>query len=351
MTDILDFNLNELKERFKEDGIKPFRAQQVFSWLKNGVFSFSDMKNLGSETQEILNEKYVVGVPGTVQLLQSKDGTKKALLELNDGNIIEAVLMKYEHGYSVCISTQVGCSMGCSFCASTREGLIRNLTPGEMLGEVLAMGKIAGERISNVVLMGAGEPLDNFDNVSKFLSLINSDEILGIGQRHITLSTCGLADRIRDFADLDTQVTLAVSLHETTDEKRKKLMPVAWKYSLKELFSSLEYYQEKTGRRITFEYALVKGINDTREDAVRLKNLLHGIKSHVNLIPVNDTGNVLITRPDPKSVESFREFLSSMGLEVTVRREMGSDISAACGQLKRSYISENAEVPHGGKDQ
>lgn len=343
MINILDLTPEELKAILKEKGEKAFRADQILNWIYQGVYDFDGMKNLGGATRALLQKEFTVEVPRVEKLLKSVDGTRKGLLTLKDGNIIEAVLMKYEHGYSVCISTQVGCRMGCSFCASTREGLIRNLTPGEMIAQILALRDVAGERISNIVLMGSGEPLDNFDNVAKFLEMVTAPWGLNIGQRHITLSTCGVAPGIRKFADLDNQVTLAISLHQTEDEARKKIMPVAWQYDLEELFSALKYYQGKTKRRISFEFALMDGVNDGPEDALRLKQRLAGIKSHVNLIPLNEIRNGIYRKPDPKRVQAFQKRLEDLGVETTIRREMGADIDAACGQLKRSFLDQGGE--------
>lgn len=233
--------------------------------------------------------------------------------------------------------------MGCSFCASTKEGLIRNLTAGEMIGQILALQKIAGERISNVVLMGSGEPLDNFEQVKKFLSMVSQPWGLNIGQRHITLSTCGVAPNIRKFADLDNQVTLAISLHQTDDVARRKLMPIAYQYDLKELFSALHYYQDKTKRRISFEFALMNGVNDSEADAIKLRNLLKGLKSHINLIPLNEIKDGIYHKPDGKRVEAFRQKMEELGIETTTRREKGADIDAACGQLKRSFLDQGGE--------
>lgn len=348
MINILDLTPEELKKILEEKGEKPFRANQIMNWIYQGVFDFDEMKNLGDGTKALLKKDFSVEVPPVIRLLKSIDGTKKGLLSLSDSNIIEAVLMKYEHGYSVCISTQVGCRMGCSFCASTKEGLIRNLTPGEMIGQLLALQKIAGERISNVVLMGSGEPLDNFDHVKKFLDMVTKPWGMNIGQRHITLSTCGVAPRIRDFADLDNQVTLAISLHQTNEEARRRLMPIAYQYDLKELFDALRYYQDKTKRRISFEFALMNGVNDGPEDAVKLRNLLHGLKSHVNLIPLNEIKNGIYHKPDTKKIEAFRKKMEALGVETTIRREMGSDIDAACGQLKRSFLDQGGG-PDGGE--
>lgn len=349
MINLLDTTPEELKEHLKRLGEKPFRADQIMNWIYRGVFDFDSMKNLGETTKKLLKQEFTVDVPRIIKLLKSVDGTRKGLLSLNDSHIIEAVLMKYEHGYSVCISTQVGCRMGCSFCASTKEGLIRNLTAGEMIGQILALQEVAGERISNVVLMGSGEPLDNFDEVSRFLSMVSAPWGLNIGQRHITLSTCGIAPRIRDFADLDNQVTLAVSLHQPENDERRKLMPVAFQYPLDELMASLRYYQAKTRRRISFEYALADGVNDTEESALKLRNLLQGIKSHVNLIPLNEIKNGLYHKPDMKKIQAFQRRLDGFGIETTIRREMGADIEAACGQLKRSFLDQGGEL-HGGED-
>lgn len=343
MINILDLTPEELKEILKAKGEKAFRADQIFNWIYQGVYDFEEMKNLSQSTRALLKNEFSVTVPRIEKLMKSLDGTRKGLLTLQDNNIIEAVLMKYEHGYSVCISTQVGCRMGCSFCASTKEGLIRNLTAGEMIGQILALRDVAGDRISNVVLMGSGEPLDNFDQVARFLEMVTAPWGLNIGQRHITLSTCGVAPGIRKFADLDNQVTLAISLHQTEDEARKKIMPVAWQYDLEELFSALRYYQEKTNRRISFEFALMDGVNDGPENALQLKHRLAGLKSHVNLIPLNEIRNGIYRKPDPKRVKAFQKRLEDLGVETTIRREMGSDIDAACGQLKRSFLDQGGD--------
>ena len=258
-----------------------------------------------------------------------------------DGNLIECVLMKYKHGNSICISTQVGCRMGCKFCASTLGGRIRNLTAGEILSEIMVAQDYLGERVSNIVLMGSGEPLDNYDNVVKFLELVNAEYGLNIGQRHITLSTCGIVPKIYELADLELSVTLAISLHAFSDEKRREIMPIAKKYSISEILEACEYYINKTGRRITFEYSLVAGVNDGKEDAKSLSKLVKGMLCHVNLIPVNEIKENTLKRPSKKNILEFEEILKDNGIEVTVRREMGTDINAACGQLRRSYLEEN----------
>lgn len=338
MDNIFDWSYDELKEWFKSRGEGSFRAKQVLDYLYKGAESFEDMKNLNSSSIEKLKEAFVIYVPNVIDKRVSKDGTVKMLLALQDGNIIETVVMKYVYGYSVCVSSQVGCAMGCSFCASTKGGMVRNLLPGEILGQVLAASKEAGERMSHIVLMGSGEPLDNFENVLKFLELVNMKEGLGLSHRNITLSTCGLVDKIRELADMKLQITLAISLHAVSDDKRREIMPIARRWSIAEILDSVRYYMDMTGRRVSFEYSLVNGVNDSLEDAYALAALLRGMKTHVNLIPVNVIREMLFRPSQNKAVESFRNALDSRGIEATVRREMGSDIDAACGQLRRSYL-------------
>ncbi len=339
MNNILNYTLEELQEWMKENKESAFRAKQVFSWIYKDCFEFDEMKNIPKGLKEKLKENFYIGVPKIVQEYISKfDGTKKLLLALEDGNLIESVIMKYKYGNSICISTQVGCRMGCTFCASTIDGKVRDLTAGEILSEILVAQKLLGERISNVVLMGSGEPLDNYDNVIKFLELVNAEYGLNIGQRHITLSTCGIVPKIYDLADKEYSVTLAISLHAFSDEKRKEIMPIANKYSIKEILQACDYYINKTKRRITFEYSLVKDVNDSAEDAKSLGKLLKGMLCHVNLIPVNEVKENSFKRSSEKTINEFEKILKNMGIEVTVRREMGSDINAACGQLRRSYL-------------
>ena len=341
MKNILDYTLEELQNWMKENGESAFRAKQVFSWIYKDVWNFGDMKNLPKSLKEKLDNNFYIGVPKVEELYESKiDGTKKMLLAFNDGNLIESVIMKYKHGNSICISTQVGCRMGCKFCASTLNGRVRNLTAGEILAQILVGQNLIGERISNVVLMGSGEPLDNYDNVLKFLELVNAEYGLNIGQRHITLSTCGIVPNIYDLADRELSITLAISLHAFSDEKRRAIMPIANKYSIKEILDACRYYIEKTNRRITFEYSLVKDVNDSEEDAKALGSLLKGLLCHVNLIPVNEIKENSFKRSSEKTISIFENTLKKLGLEVTVRREMGSDINAACGQLRRSYIEK-----------
>jgi 23S rRNA (adenine2503-C2)-methyltransferase len=339
MENILDYNLEEISVWMKENGESAFRAKQVFSWIYKNIWDFSDMKNLPKSLIEKLKENFYIGVPEVVEEYESTlDGTKKILFAFKDGNIIESVIMKYKYGNSICISTQVGCRMGCKFCASTLEGRVRNLTAGEILSEVIMAQKVLGERISNIVLMGSGEPLDNYENVTKFLDLVNAEYGLNIGQRHITLSTCGLVPKIYDLADKGYSITLAISLHAFSDEKRREIMPIANKYSIKEILEACDYYFEKTGRRITFEYSLVSGINDGKEDAKSLSKLLKGRQCHINLIPVNEIKENTLKRPSKKTIEEFEKIVSENGLDVTVRREMGNDINAACGQLRRNFL-------------
>ena len=339
MYNIFDFTLEELQSWMKENGESAFRAKQVISWIYKGVKEFDEMKNIPVALREKLKENFLISLPTIVEVYESKvDDTKKMLLSLNDNNLIECVIMKYKHGNSICVSTQVGCRMGCKFCASTLGGRIRDLSAGEILSQVMVAQNYIGERISNIVLMGSGEPLDNFENVTKFLKLVNAEYGLNIGQRHITLSTCGIVPKIKELADLDLSITLAISLHAFSDEKRKVIMPIANKYSISEILDACKYYMDKTGRRITYEYSLVSGVNDSREDAKSLATLLKSMNCHVNLIPVNEIKENTLKRPSRKTVEDFENILKSYGIEVTIRREMGTDINAACGQLRRSYL-------------
>ncbi|NFA61121.1 23S rRNA (adenine(2503)-C(2))-methyltransferase RlmN [Clostridium sporogenes] len=342
MENILDFKLEELKEWLISKEEKAFRAKQIFNWIYDKfIFEFNDMKNIPEKTKGLLSDNFYIGVPKIIKKLVSQDNnTYKFLFEYKDGNIIESVVMKYKHGNSICVSTQVGCRMGCKFCASTLDGVIRNLTSGEILSQILVAQKEIGERISNVVLMGSGEPLDNFENVTKFLDLVTSDTTLNIGQRHITLSTCGIVPKIKELADKEYNITLAISLHAPEDLLRKEMMPIANKYSIKDLMEACDYYIDKTNRRITFEYALVKGKNDSIKEAKKLGELLKGKLCHVNLIPVNEIKENSYKKSTSKNIGSFGSILKENGVETTIRREMGADINAACGQLRRSYVSK-----------
>lgn len=341
MRNILDLDLPELKKWMEENNEKEFRAKQVFDWIYKEVWNFEDMKNIPKSTLHKLNEEFYIGIPKILESYKSKkEDTRKYLFLLKDDNIIEAVVMKYKHGNSICVSTQIGCKMGCKFCASTLGGVVRNLTSGEILGQIIRAQKDIGERISNVVLMGSGEPLDNFDNVLKFLYNVNAEYGLNIGQRHITLSTCGIVPKIKELADLNMQITLAISLHAPNDEVRKQTMPIAKAYSIKELLDACNYYISNTNRRITFEYALVKGFNDSKENAEELSRTLKGILCHVNLIPINEIEESSLKKSNTEDVDKFKEILIKNGIETTIRREMGLDINAACGQLRRSYLEK-----------
>lgn len=338
MINIYDYSLGELKTWFADQGESSFRAKQVFDYLYKGITNLEEMKNLNQSSKEKLKQHFYIELPEVLEKRVSKDGTIKMLMLLADRNIIETVIMKYHYGYSVCVSSQIGCKMGCTFCASTKEGMVRNLTPGEILSQIIAASMVVEDRISHVVLMGSGEPLDNFDSVMKFLELVHAKEGLHLSHRNITVSTCGLVDKILELADRKLQLTLAISLHETTDEARKKIMPIANKYSIQEILNSVKYYMEQTGRRVSFEYALVRGSNDNRENAYALARLLSGMKVHVNLIPVNAIKEMLYMPSTNESIHTFRDILLEHGIEATVRREMGGDIDAACGQLRRSYL-------------
>lgn len=339
MKNILDYSLVELQSWMKENKEPAFRAKQIFEWMSKGIYDFGGMKNIPNSLKEKISEEFEIYIPKIIKKYESqKDGTIKMLLEYKDGNIIESVIMRYSYGNSICVSTQVGCRMGCKFCASTLGGRVRNLTAGEILGEVLAGQQLLNDRISNIVLMGSGEPFDNYDNVMKFLELVNSPDLVNIGQRHITLSTCGIVPKIYEFADREMQVTLAISLHSTTDEKRKDIMPIANKYSIEEILEACRYYIKKTNRRVTFEYSLVSGVNDTPEDARRLHEILKGILCHINLIPINEIKENDFKKSQKQNVDKFEKILKNYGMDVTVRREMGSDIDAACGQLRKNFI-------------
>lgn len=342
MIDIKSLNLEELKVELGKLGEKEFRAKQIYEWMHVKLArSFDDMTNISKELRDKCKENFeFVSLEAVETLISSIDGTRKYLFKLKDGHIVESVWMKYKHGNSVCISSQVGCRMGCRFCASTLDGLERNLTASEMLDQIYAISKSTGERVSNVVIMGAGEPMDNFGNLVKFIELLSDDKGLHISQRNITVSTCGIVPKIRELADLQLQVTLALSLHASTNEKRKELMPIANKYPLDEVLSACRYYFEKTGRRITFEYSLVGGVNDKKEDADQLVKLIRDVNCHVNLIPVNPIKERSFVESNQKEIQEFKNKLEKNRINVTIRREMGRDINGACGQLRRSYIKD-----------
>lgn len=337
MTDIKSLTLEELKTEMEGLGEKSFRAAQLYQWMHQKLArSFDGMTNLPAALRKKLAQEYSFTALRPVRVQESAlDGTRKYLFELGDGRFVESVWMKYRHGNSLCISSQVGCRMGCAFCASTIDGLERSLEPSEMLDQIYAVTLLTGERISNVVVMGIGEPLDNYHNLLKFITLLTDENGLHISQRNITVSTCGLVNEMRLLADEKLQITLALSLHAPTDEKRRRLMPIANRYSIKELMEACACYFEKTGRRITFEYSLVKGVNDAGEDAEILSGLVGKLNCHVNLIPVNPVSERNFVQPDTKNVTAFKNKLEKNGINVTIRREMGRDIDGACGQLRR----------------
>lgn len=333
---ILNYLPEELEAIISELGEKKFRASQIFGWLAKGVSCFDDMKNIPAALRADLEERYYIGIPEAVRRQESKDGTVKCLFEFADGTQVESVFMKYEYGNSICISSQSGCRMGCTFCASTMDGLDRSLTGGEMLAQVLAMRNLTGEDIGHVVVMGMGEPFDNYDGLSKFIRLIHEKKGYGLGLRNITVSTCGLIPRIREFAVDFPQVNLAVSLHAPNQKLREQTMPVAGKYGYDDLMQACREYTELTGRRITFEYAVIDGVNDSAACAKELASRLKGWLSHVNLIPLNEVRGREYKTANGKSVAAFKKILESNGVAVTVRRTLGSDIDAACGQLRRN---------------
>ena len=339
--DIKSFNQTELSEALKAMGEPAFRTKQVFTWLHKGCRSFDEMTNLSKNLRQKLDDAFYITVPQVVRKQESqKDGTIKYLWRLRDGNCVESVLMRYRHGNSICISSEVGCAMGCAFCASTKGGLVRRLTPSEMVDQVLFSSLDSGLEISNIVLMGIGEPLDNYDTVLRFLELINSPDGMNIGMRHISLSTCGLVDRIYQLADAKLQLTLSVSLHAPLDEIRSKLMPVNRKYNVEKLLEACKVYFEKTGRRISFEYAMIRDVNDSVETARILAGKLSGIAAHVNLIPLNNIEESPLKPSTRKAVAEFQQELERHGIPATVRRTLGGDIDASCGQLRRKYETQ-----------
>ena len=344
-TDIKSMTLPELRAYLTSMGEKSFRADQIYGWMhRQLVTSYDDMKNIPQSLREKLKEQMPLTALKAADVLTSGiDGTQKYLFELSDGNLIESVLMKYKHGNSVCISSQAGCRMGCRFCASTIGGLNRCLLPSEMLDQVYRIQTLTGQRVSNVVVMGTGEPLDNYDHLLRFIHLLTGPEGLNISQRSITVSTCGIVPGILRLADENLEITLALSLHASTQEKRESLMPVAKKYEIHEVLNACRYYFEKTGRRVTFEYALVGGVNDGEQDAEQLHRLLGNGNFHINLIPVNPVKERSYVQPDRTAVLAFQKKLEKYGINVTIRREMGRDINGACGQLRRSRLAQKEE--------
>ena len=340
--DIRSYTFEQLNTEMQEIGEKSFRSKQIYSWLHEKlVDSFEEMTNLSKALREKLEQSYEIRKVSMLERqVSALDGTNKFLFELYDGNVVESVLMRYKHGNSVCISSQVGCRMGCRFCASTLDGLERNLTPSEMLGQIYEIQKISGERVSNIVIMGTGEPLDNYENFVTFIHMISDEHGLNISQRNITVSTCGIIPNMKKLAEENFQITLALSLHGSNQEKRKKLMPVANKYELTDVLEACDYYFKKTGRRITIEYSLVHGVNDTEEDAEELIRILKPRNCHLNLIPVNPIKERDFEKPTRQHAEKFKNKLEKNGINVTIRREMGSDIDGACGQLRRRHVNK-----------
>lgn len=338
--EIKSMTLAELQDDLTARGEKPFRAKQIYEWMHVKLArGFDEMTNLSKVLRENCKLWYTYTSLEPVRVQESKlDGTKKFLFRLFDGNVVESVWMKYKHGNSVCISSQVGCRMGCRFCASTLDGWERNLLPSEMLDQIYAITLLTGERVSNVVVMGTGEPLDNYDNLLRFIRLLTDENGLHISQRNVTVSTCGIVPKMKRLAEERLQITLALSLHAGTDEKRRKLMPIAERYSIAELMEACRYYFERTGRRITFEYSLVGGVNDTQEDAEELTKLAKPLNCHVNLIPVNPIKERNYVQSDAGSVRAFQNKLEKNKINGTIRREMGRDIDGACGQLRRRHI-------------
>jgi len=347
MVDLKSMNQEEMSAFFKELGQPAFRAKQVFQWLHRGVTTFDEMSNVPKALRQVLSERCYITVPEAERKQESQiDGTIKYLWRLRDGNCIETVLMRYKHGNTVCVSCQVGCNMGCVFCASTLGGKVRDLAPSEILDQIIFTQKDSGETISNIVMMGIGEPLDNFDNVMKFLSLVNHPDGLNIGMRHISLSTCGLVKKIDKLAQLGLQLTLSVSLHAPEDETRSRLMPVNRAVGVELLMETCRRYFNTTGRRISYEYAVIDGVNDSDTQADLLASLLKGQPGHVNLIPLNNVEESPL-KPS-RRVREFQQRLESHGVTATVRRKLGSDIDASCGQLRRKQMKE--KMPQPGKD-
>lgn len=345
LINIFDLEFDELKNEITKLGEPSFRAKQVWQWVYQGTDNFDGMTNLPKSFRDKLKDLFYVGGADIVnKLVSSKDGTRKYLMKLKDGKVVESVLMKYHYGNSVCLSTQVGCRMGCSFCASSKLGIDRNLSTGEMVAQVIAIQKDLAEKVSHIVLMGIGEPFDNYDNVVRFLRRMNSPDTLNISYRRMTVSTCGLVPEILKFSEEEFPVNLSISLHAPSDEVRKSIMPIAKKYSIDKILAACHIYTQKTGRRITFEYTLIKGVNDKNEHAEELGRRLSGLLCHVNLIPVNTVEGTGYAKSERERIENFKKIIEKYGLPVTVRRELGSDIAASCGQLRKRSVERDRMV-------
>ena len=339
MKNIKEYNLDELQDELVALGEKKYRAEQIFKWIYvDKVKEFDEMTNLSIELREKLKQNYTMCNFNIIKKQESTDGTKKYLFDVLDGNAIETVLMQYHHGKTICVSSQIGCKMGCKFCASTGIKFVRSLTSGEIVEQILAVEQDIGDKISNIVFMGIGEPFDNYENVMKAIKIINNQKGLNIGARHISISTSGLVPMIYKFADEELQCTLSISLHATNDEKRSSMMPINNRYNIKELMEACRYYIEKTNKRISFEYALAKDNNDNLDDAKELVKLLKGMLCHVNLIPINKIENGAFSKSSNENIIKFRDYLNEKGIVATIRRELGSDIDAACGQLRRKNL-------------
>ena len=343
--DIKSMTYEEITDVCLSLGLPKFRAGQIFKWIQHfGVSSYDEMTDISKQLRSKLSEAYPInGCEIELKRVSKIDGTVKYLFRLHDGNYIESVLMKYKYGYTLCISSQVGCKMGCMFCASTKSGCVRNLTAGEMVGQIHAAQRDAGVRVSHVVIMGMGEPLDNFDNAMRFLSLVGNENGLNIGMRNISLSTCGIVPRMYELMEENLQITLSVSLHAPENELRSRIMPVNRKYPLADLMKVCREYTEKTSRRISFEYAMISGLNDTKECAYKLADLVKGMLCHVNLIPANEIEESTYKRSSEKTLKDFCSILNSRGVNVTVRRSLGSDIDASCGQLRSRREKQNSD--------
>ena len=342
MKNIKEYNLEELKEELISLGEKSYRAEQIFKWIyKDRVKDFEEMTNLSIELREKLKQNYTICNFKILKKQESSDGTKKYLFDVLDGNAIETVLMQYHHGKTICVSSQIGCKMGCKFCASTGINFIRNLTAGEIVEQIVAVEQDIGEEISNIVFMGIGEPLDNYDNVIKAIKIMNNPKGLNIGGRHISISTCGLVPKIYDKKKKKLQCTLSISLHATNNEKRSAMMPINNRYPIEELIKACKDYIRVTNKRISFEYALAKDNNDNLDDAKELVKLLKGMICHVNLIPINKIENGVFSKSTNENIIKFRDYLNEHGIVATIRRELGSDIDAACGQLRRKEMKRS----------
>ena len=341
MKNIKEYNLEELKQELETLGEKKYRAEQIFQWIYiEKVKEFDEMTNLSMELRNKLKQNYTMCNFKILKKQESADGTKKYLFDILDGNAIETVLMEYHHGKTICVSSQIGCKMGCKFCASTGIQFVRNLSCGEIVEQLLAVEQDIGDKISNIVFMGIGEPFDNYDNVIRAIKIFNQQKGLNIGARHISISTSGLVPKIYDFANEELQCTLSISLHATNNQKRSNMMPVNLSYPIEELMEACRYYIQKTNKRISFEYALAKDNNDNLEDAKELVKLLKGMLCHVNLIPINKIENGKYSKSTNENIIKFRDYLNENGIVATIRRELGSDIEAACGQLRRKNLNK-----------